>query len=185
MPAIRRQLRARPIPTPRADPPPSSQRLIDAGAIPIGKTNLDQFATGLNGTRSPYGAPGSALNRDYVSGGSSSGSAVAVAAGLVSFSLGTDTAGSGRVPAQFNNLVGLKPTCGLLSTTGVVPACRSLDCVSIFALTADDASDVLAVAQRLRCQRPVLARRSACGAADAREWHALRRAAPQGPPVLR
>jgi allophanate hydrolase len=122
-------------------------RLIEAGAIPIGKTNLDQFATGLNGTRSPYGAPGSALNAEYISGGSSSGSAVAVAAGLVSFSLGTDTAGSGRVPAQFNNLVGMKPTKGLLSTSGVVPACRSLDCVSIFALCSDDARDVLAVAK--------------------------------------
>ncbi|HLH49725.1 MAG TPA: allophanate hydrolase [Roseiarcus sp.] len=122
------------------------RRLVDAGAIPIGKTNLDQFATGLNGTRSPYGAPASALSAEHVSGGSSSGSAVAVAAGLVSFSLGTDTAGSGRVPAAFNNLVGLKPTKGLISTHGVVPACRSLDCVSIFALTADDARDVLAVA---------------------------------------
>ena len=120
--------------------------LLEAGAIPIGKTNLDQFATGLNGTRSPYGAPGSAINSEYISGGSSSGSAVAVAAGLVSFSLGTDTAGSGRVPAMFNNLIGLKPTKGLLSTSGVVPACRSLDCVSIFALCADDARDVLAVA---------------------------------------
>ena len=123
------------------------QRLIEAGAIPIGKTNLDQFATGLNGTRSPYGAPGSALNADFISGGSSSGSAVSVAAGLVSFALGTDTAGSGRVPAQFNNLVGMKPTRGLLSTSGVVPACRSLDCVSIFALCSDDARDVLAVAK--------------------------------------
>jgi len=122
------------------------QRLVDAGAIPIGKTNLDQFATGLNGTRTPYGAPASALSAVYISGGSSSGSAVAVAAGLVSFSLGTDTAGSGRVPAAFNNLIGLKPTKGLISTRGVVPACRSLDCVSIFALTADDARDVLAVA---------------------------------------
>lgn len=122
------------------------QRLVDAGAMPIGKTNLDQFATGLNGTRSPYGAPASALSATHVSGGSSSGSAVAVAAGLVSFSLGTDTAGSGRVPAAFNNLIGLKPTKGLVSTRGVVPACRSLDCVAIFALTADDARDVLAVA---------------------------------------
>jgi len=121
------------------------RRLIEAGAIPIGKTNLDQFATGLNGTRSPYGAPGSALNGEYISGGSSSGSAVAVAAGLVSFALGTDTAGSGRVPAQFNNVVGLKPTKGLLSTSGVVPACRSLDCVSILALSSDDARDVLEV----------------------------------------
>ena len=123
------------------------QRLIEAGSIPIGKTNLDQFATGLNGTRSPYGAPGSALNANYISGGSSSGSAVAVAAGLVSFSLGTDTAGSGRVPAQFNNLIGMKPTRGLLSTSGVVPACRSLDCVSILALSSDDARDVMAVAK--------------------------------------
>ncbi|MFZ5466025.1 MAG: allophanate hydrolase [Pseudomonadota bacterium] len=122
------------------------QRLIDAGAIPLGKTNLDQFATGLNGTRSPYGACRNAFDPDYISGGSSSGSAVAVALGQVSFALGTDTAGSGRVPAAFNNLVGLKPTRGLLSTRGVVPACRSLDCVSIFALNAADADVVLAVA---------------------------------------
>ena len=122
------------------------QRLIDAGAIPIGKTNLDQFATGLNGTRSPYGACRNAFDPDFISGGSSSGSAVAVALGLASFSLGTDTAGSGRVPAAFNNLVGHKPSCGALSTRGVVPACRSLDAVSIFALTAEDAERVLAVA---------------------------------------
>jgi allophanate hydrolase len=122
------------------------QRLIDAGAVPIGKTNLDQFATGLVGTRSPYGACHNAFNDAYVSGGSSSGSAVAVASGFVSFSLGTDTAGSGRVPAGFNNIVGLKPTCGKLSARGVVPACRSIDCVSIFALTSDDAARVLAVA---------------------------------------
>lgn len=121
------------------------QRLIDAGAIPIGKTNLDQFATGLNGTRSPYGACHNAFNPDYISGGSSSGSAVAVAKGLVCFSLGTDTAGSGRVPAAFNNLIGYKPTKGWLSTHGVVPACRSLDCVSIFAQTAADAERILAV----------------------------------------
>jgi allophanate hydrolase len=121
-------------------------RLIEAGAIPIGKTNLDQFATGLVGTRSPYGACGNSFDPDYVSGGSSSGSAVAVAMGLVSFSLGTDTAGSGRVPAAFNNIVGLKATCGALSTRGVVPACRSLDCMSIFALTADDAARVYGVA---------------------------------------
>ncbi len=116
--------------------------LIEAGAIPIGKTNLDQFATGLNGTRSPepWGPCKNALNPDYISGGSSSGSAVAVAKGWVSFSLGTDTAGSGRVPAAFNNIVGLKPSRGLLSNQGVVPACRSLDCVSIFTLTADDAN---------------------------------------------
>ncbi|MDE2077570.1 MAG: allophanate hydrolase [Burkholderiales bacterium] len=122
------------------------QRLVDAGAIPIGKTNLDQFATGLNGTRSPYGACHNAWDPRYVSGGSSSGSAVALALGQVSFSLGTDTAGSGRVPAAFNHLVGLKPTCGLLSTTGVVPACRSLDTVSIFAFTAQDAHRVYRVA---------------------------------------
>jgi allophanate hydrolase len=122
------------------------QRLIDAGAIPMGKTNLDQFATGLNGTRSPYGACRNAFNPGFISGGSSSGSAVAVALGLASFSLGTDTAGSGRVPAAFNNLVGHKPSCGALSTRGVVPACRSLDAVSIFALTAGDAERVLAVA---------------------------------------
>ncbi|MBU1263411.1 MAG: allophanate hydrolase [Gammaproteobacteria bacterium] len=121
-------------------------RLIDAGAIPLGKTNLDQFATGLNGTRSPYGACRNAFNHDFISGGSSSGSAVAVALGLASFSLGTDTAGSGRVPAAFNHLVGHKPSCGALSTRGVVPACRSLDAVSIFALTAEDAERVLAVA---------------------------------------
>jgi allophanate hydrolase len=122
------------------------QRLIDAGAIPIGKTNLDQFATGLNGTRSPYGACRNAYNPDYISGGSSSGSAVAVALGQVSFSLGTDTAGSGRVPAAFNNLVGVKASRGWLSTHGVVPACRSLDCVSIFTRNTADASSVLSVA---------------------------------------
>jgi allophanate hydrolase len=122
------------------------ERLIDAGAIPLGKTNLDQFATGLVGSRSPYGACRNSIDADYISGGSSSGSAVAVAAGLASFSLGTDTAGSGRVPAAFNNLIGLKPSNGRLSTRGVVPACRSLDCVSIFALTAGDADLVLTVA---------------------------------------
>lgn len=125
------------------------RQLINAGAIPIGKTNLDQFATGLNGTRSPYGACRNAFNPEYISGGSSSGSAVAVALGLVSFSLGTDTAGSGRVPAAFNNLIGVKPTRGWLSTRGVVPACRSLDCVSIFALNTADASKVLSVATAL------------------------------------
>mgnify|MGYP003340263678 FL=1 len=116
------------------------QRLLDAGALLIGKTNLDQFATGLVGTRSPYGACRNAFDAHYISGGSSSGSAVAVAAGLVSFALGTDTAGSGRVPAGFNNIVGLKPTPGVVSTRGVVPACRSLDCVSVFALTCEDAT---------------------------------------------
>src|SRR6266852_5460293 len=118
------------------------QRLLDAGAIPLGKTNLDQFATGLVGTRSPYGPCRNSFNADFISGGSSSGSAVAVAAGLASFSLGTDTAGSGRVPAAFNNIVGLKPSLGRVSTRGVVPACNSLDCVSIFALTVADAAVV-------------------------------------------
>lgn len=118
------------------------QRLIDAGGILIGKTNMDQFATGLVGTRSPYGACSSVFDDRYISGGSSSGSAVAVARELVAFSLGTDTAGSGRVPAAFNNLVGLKPTRGLLSTSGVVPACRTLDCVSIFAHDCADAHAV-------------------------------------------
>ncbi len=121
-------------------------RLIAAGAIPIGKTNLDQFATGLVGVRSPFGVPRNSFDEKVVPGGSSSGSAVAVARGLVSFALGTDTAGSGRVPAALNNIVGLKPTLGALSTTGVVPACRSLDCVSIFALTVDDAHEVFAAA---------------------------------------
>ncbi|MDD3444050.1 MAG: allophanate hydrolase [Zavarzinia sp.] len=121
-------------------------RLRAAGALPVGKTNLDQFATGLNGTRSPYGAPRSVFSADHVSGGSSSGSAVAVAAGLVPFSLGTDTAGSGRVPAAFNNLVGVKPTKGMLPTSGVVPACRSLDCVSIFGATAAEADLVRRIA---------------------------------------
>jgi allophanate hydrolase len=120
------------------------ERLLDAGAILIGKTNMDQFATGLVGTRSPYGACSSVFDSKYISGGSSSGSAVAVARGLVSFSLGTDTAGSGRVPAAFNNIVGLKPTRGVVSTTGVVPACRSLDCVSIFALSCSEAAQVFA-----------------------------------------
>jgi allophanate hydrolase len=115
------------------------ERLVAAGAVPVGKTNLDQFATGLNGTRSPYGIPRNAYNRDWVSGGSSSGSAVAVAAGLIAFSLGTDTAGSGRIPAAFNHLVGLKPTRGRWSSRGLVPACRTLDCITVFAGTPQDA----------------------------------------------
>ncbi|MDQ4099764.1 MAG: allophanate hydrolase [Chloroflexota bacterium] len=115
------------------------QRLLDAGAICIGKTNLDQFATGLNGTRSPYGAPRNAYNLAYVSGGSSSGSAVVVAAGLVAFALGTDTAGSGRVPAAFNHLVGLKPSRGRWSSSGLVPACRTLDCITVLASSVADA----------------------------------------------
>ena len=121
------------------------QRLQAAGAVWMGKTNLDQFATGLVGTRSPYGQPASVFSPAHISGGSSSGSAVVVASGGVAFSLGTDTAGSGRIPAGFNQLVGLKPTPGRVSTFGVLPACRSLDCVSIFALTVDDAAHVLSV----------------------------------------
>jgi allophanate hydrolase len=126
---------------------PVVQSLLDAGAIPLGKSNLDQFATGLVGTRSPYGACLNSFNAEYISGGSSSGSAVAVATGLASFALGTDTAGSGRVPAAFNNIIGLKPSVGRISTRGVVPACRSLDCVSIFSMTSEDATRVLAVVE--------------------------------------
>jgi allophanate hydrolase len=115
------------------------KRLRAAGAIPVGKTNLDQFATGLVGVRSPYGIPRNVFDPKLIPGGSSSGSGVAVAAGLVPFSLGSDTAGSGRVPAGLGNIVGLKPSLGMVSTAGVVPACRTLDCVSVFALTVDDA----------------------------------------------
>ncbi|NOZ54074.1 MAG: allophanate hydrolase [Gammaproteobacteria bacterium] len=124
------------------------QQLINAGAIPIGKTNLDQFATGLVGTRSPFGVVSNAFNPTYISGGSSSGSSVAVALGLVSFALGTDTAGSGRVPAAFNNLIGFKPSRGLWSNSGVVPACRTLDCVTVLALNPDDAAVVHNVAAK-------------------------------------
>jgi allophanate hydrolase len=120
-------------------------RLRQAGAIVIGKTNLDQFATGLVGVRSPYGIPTNPMRADLIPGGSSSGSAVAVSSGLVPLSLGTDTAGSGRVPAMLNNIVGLKPSVGLVSAAGVVPACRTLDCVSIFSLTVDDAMAALSV----------------------------------------
>lgn len=120
-------------------------RLLAAGAILIGKTNMDQFATGLVGVRTPYGSCSSVFNSEYVSGGSSSGSAVAAGLGLVSFSLGTDTAGSGRVPAAFNQLVGLKPTRGLVSTHGVLPACRTLDCISVFSETCADAAMILSV----------------------------------------
>jgi allophanate hydrolase len=122
-------------------------RLVAAGAIPVGKTNLDQFATGLNGTRSPYGAPHCVFSPAHVPGGSSSGSAVAVASGMVCFALGTDTAGSGRVPAALNNLVGIKPTPGLLSVRGVVPACESLDCVTVFALSVADGALVRRLAE--------------------------------------
>lgn len=128
------------------------QCLLDAGAIPIGKTNMDQFATGLSGSRSPYGVVKNAINPAYIAGGSSSGSAVAVALGLSSFALGTDTAGSVRVPAMFNRLVGVKPSRGIISTRGIVPACRSLDCAGILALNPDDAArlyEVLAVYDEL------------------------------------
>ena len=128
--------------------------LIAAGAVPLGKTNLDQFATGLVGTRSPYGEGKNSFNPDYISGGSSAGSAIATALGQVSFALGTDTAGSGRVPAVLNNLVGHKPTKGLLSTRGVVPACRTLDCVSLFALSCDDVATVLEIAARYDAEDP-------------------------------
>lgn len=132
------------------------QQLLSAGAIPLGKTNLDQFATGLVGVRSPapWGPCHNALNDAYLSGGSSAGSAVTVAKGLVCFALGTDTAGSGRVPASLNNIVGLKPSKGLFSTRGVVPACRSLDCVTVFALTCDDANRVFDVAAHFDAQDP-------------------------------
>ncbi len=130
---------------PAADSAVAVQKLLDAGAILVGKTNLDQFATGLVGTRSPYGIVPNVFDSNHICGGSSSGSASVVARGLVAFSLGTDTAGSGRVPAGFNNIVGFKPTPGLVSNAGVVPACKTLDCVSIFALTAVDASWIFEV----------------------------------------
>ncbi|MBV9190433.1 MAG: allophanate hydrolase, partial [Betaproteobacteria bacterium] len=126
---------------------PAVQKALDAGAVLIGKTNLDQFATGLVGTRSPYGACRNAFDPAYISGGSSSGSALAVALGITDFSLGTDTAGSGRIPAAFNSIVGLKPTRGLISTLGIVPACRSLDCVSVFARNCPEAAAVFQVLQ--------------------------------------
>ncbi len=125
------------------------EQLIALGAIPLGKTNLDQFATGLNGTRSPYGECRNSVHPDYPSGGSSAGSSLAVALGLCTFALGTDTAGSGRVPAALNNLVGLKASKGLISTAGVVPACRTLDCVTFFTATAAEASQLLALTARL------------------------------------
>lgn len=130
---------------PEADAP-AVARLLAAGALLLGKVNLDQFATGLNGTRSPHGTPRNAVRADLIPGGSSSGSATAVAAGIATFSYGTDTAGSGRVPAAAQNIVGLKPSLGLIPTRGAVPACRSLDCISIFAQSVADAAAVLAIA---------------------------------------
>lgn len=126
---------------------PVIQKLLDAGAILIGKTNLDQFATGLVGVRTGYAIPHNSFVEEYIPGGSSSGAAPSVAQGFVSFAIGTDTGGSGRVPAGFNNVVGLKPTRGLLSTSHIVDACKTLDCVSIFALTAEDASTVMHIAK--------------------------------------
>ena len=124
------------------------RQLIELGAVPVGKTNLDQFATGLNGTRSPYGACTNSVLPDYPSGGSSAGSALAVALGIASFALNTDTAGSGRIPAAYNNLVGLKASKGLISTAGVVPACRTLDCTTLFTATAAEASRLLGLVAR-------------------------------------
>ncbi len=151
-------------------------RLEAAGAVVLGKTNLDQFATGLVGVRSPYGVPVNPFDARYIPGGSSSGSAVAVARDLVPFALGTDTAGSGRVPAGFTATVGLKPTCGIVSTTGVVPACRSLDCVSIFARSVGDAHAVLDVAAAYDASDPFSRER---GAAPATLPAAFRFAVPQ------
>ncbi|HEX2943232.1 MAG TPA: amidase family protein, partial [Rhodopila sp.] len=133
---------------------PAVQALLDAGAVLVGKTNLDQFATGLVGTRSPYGVPRNVFNPRYVPGGSSSGSAVAVAAGVVDFALGTDTAGSGRVPAAFGNIVGLKPTIGSVSARGMVPACRSVDTISVLAGSVDQALAVQRVIARYDQEDP-------------------------------
>ncbi len=138
---------------PAADAPVVA-RLKAAGALVVGKTNLDQFATGLNGTRSPYGAPRCVFDAAYVSGGSSSGSGVAVASGLAAFSLGTDTAGSGRVPAAFNNIVGIKPSPGRVSTAGVVPACRSIDVVTVFAASLADGLEARRVAEAFEAADP-------------------------------
>jgi len=147
------------------------ERLLSAGAVPVGKTNLDQYATGLVGTRSPYGACSSAYSVEHVSGGSSSGSAIAVASGEVDFALGTDTAGSGRVPAAFNGIVGIKPSRGLVSASGVVPACRTLDCVTVMARTVTMA-------------RRAFSAMRAYDAADpySRRLHQALR--PAGPPVI-
>ena len=159
--------------TPKADAT-CVARLRAAGAIPIGKTNLDQFATGLVGVRSPYGVPRNVFDPKLIPGGSSSGSGVAVAAGLVPFALGTDTAGSGRVPAGLGNIVGLKPSLGVVSTAGVVPACRTLDCISVFALTVDDAWAAFAamagpdIADPVHAQPPRRRARSAAAAAHRR-----------------
>lgn len=155
--------------------------LQEAGAICLGKTNLDQFATGLNGTRSPYGAPSCVFNHDFISGGSSSGSSVTVAAGVVAFALGTDTAGSGRVPAAINHLIGFKPTKGRWSTSGLLPACRSLDCITVFANDVEDAALVDSVLARFDAEddysrrapqtAPIAKPRIGFAALDALEFH--------------
>jgi allophanate hydrolase len=157
---------------------PVVQALLDAGAVPIGKTNMDQFATGLVGVRSPYGETRNAIDPEWIAGGSSSGSAVAVALGQVCFALGTDTAGSGRVPAAFNNIYGHKPTRGWLSTRGVVPACRSLDCVSVFSRTPAEAADILGIAGRFDPQ-DAYARRLPSAPAPPRSATPFRFAIPQ------
>ena len=154
------------------------QRLIEAGAVPVGKTNLDQFATGLVGTRSPYGACHAVDSTAHVSGGSSSGSAIAVATGLVPLALGTDTAGSGRVPAAFNGIVGVKPTRGLVSTRGVLPACRSLDCVSTFTRTVTQARTALDVLTAFD-ERDPWSRKAAPGPGIAQRMRVI--AVPDGP----
>ena len=167
-PACRPPPPVRPSPISRQRPAFVVERLERAGAIVVGKTNLDQFATGLVGVRSPYGVPRNALRADLIPGGSSSGSATAVGAGLVPFSLGTDTAGSGRVPAALNGIVGLKPSLGALSATGVVPACRTLDTISIFALDVADAFAAFEVACGLRRDGRLFAALSAAGAVGRR-----------------
>ena len=151
-----------------AESAPAVQRLLDAGAVLLGKTNLDQFATGLVGVRSPYGVPRNAFDPERVPGGSSSGSGMAVAAGIARFALGTDTAGSGRVPAAFGNVVGLKPTVGSVSARGMVPACRSLDTISVFAATVDEA---------LAAARVMAGHDSADPYSRAAPWDHLRRGA--------
>ncbi len=160
-------------------------RLRAAGALILGKTNLDQFATGLVGTRSPYGTPRNLFDASLIPGGSSSGSGVAVGAGIVPLALGTDTAGSGRVPAAFNNIVGLKPSLGLVSTAGVVPACRTLDCVSIFALTVDDAVTALDAIAGPDDADPFARARPLGAVGRAGKSDAARRAGPRPAPLLR
>lgn len=150
---------------------PAIAKLLAAGAILIGKTNLDQFATGLVGIRTGYDVPHNAFVKDYIPGGSSSGSALSVAMGFVSFSMGTDTGGSGRVPAGFNNIVGLKPTRGLLSKSHMIDACRTLDCVSVFALTAEDSLQVVQIAKGFHPDDP-FSRREACPPAHLDDYQA-------------